>query len=135
MSHMLEVMTPENTATVSMHNPITGHGQMVCTGNNLSAIGYAIMCFARHQGIAPSMVETSIAYPSSAASVSRETPTLPGNLPPIGSTIHIRTMGKRKPAMPHTIESYYLLSDGTWSFKARDFAGWVHIDSVDTLEG
>ncbi len=66
-------------------------------------------------------------------SVSSQSFGIPDNALPIGSTVHIRTMGRRKPAVPHTIESYSMGADGVWSFKARDFAGWTHIDTVDTL--
>lgn len=58
---------------------------------------------------------------------------IPAHLLPIGSAIHIRTMGSRKRSAPFTIESYFIGADGTWQFKAVDLAGWVHMDSIDTL--
>jgi hypothetical protein len=60
---MFEILTEENTATVTCTNPLTGCNKTVLTGNNDNAIAYAVLCFATRQGITPDIVQTSIIYP------------------------------------------------------------------------
>lgn len=131
MSHMFEVLTSENSATVTLTNNLTGASQSVVTGQGVKAIAYAVFCFAKQQGVSARHIGYSVVSPSS--SVSRET-RLPDWAPAIGSTVKLHTNGKRKAPVPHTIESYSVSpNDGTWIFKAVDFAGWSHIDTVDAL--
>ncbi len=64
---MFTVLTPENTATVTLNNPINGHSETVTTLNTPSAITYAIIAFGIRQRIPYKLVEYSVIYPTEKA--------------------------------------------------------------------
>ena len=48
---MFEVLTDENSATVTLNNNITGHSEEVWTGRGVKSIAFAVIAFAHRQGI------------------------------------------------------------------------------------
>jgi hypothetical protein len=60
---MFAILDDTNTAHVSMNNPYTGFNREVITSTEPKSISWAVMCFAKDQGINAYDVEVSIKYP------------------------------------------------------------------------
>ena len=59
MTDTLDYMTPENTQSLTLHNPVNGHEESKLIGIGDVAIDWAVACFASDQRIPPCLVETS----------------------------------------------------------------------------
>jgi len=60
---MFTIIDSTNSATLTMNNPYTGHSKTVVVLANNWDIAYAIVCYAKSQGLLAEEIETSIIYP------------------------------------------------------------------------